>query len=808
MAKEYQGSATGGAFSPNKTLRTGDNSKENENRFASTLSDYGQIQAQNDQTYIDNARKQTQGWESLAKFSTKLTERIVKDQQAKNLEEYEAGIADAYMNGIPQEEAEAFDKQEAVINAVGEETDALGAEYAELSGSRSQGEQISASSGWRALGRATGMAKQGAAQYPLFVAMNAERLANASTPQEYAAALAELRKEYTGKFSGMNRAMMGKYMFPKMQEFEASQFISWQEKNNEMIMNDRMTDMGESFYADVTTGDGGPAFVEFIEKNKHFLKGRGNARKKLFEIIKKGIKNGTITRTQAEDLRDYQFDFNGKTTTLGSQFGSDFDSLDDHHYAEAAETYNQEQAEIKIKRGEIIADIREWQANLGRKMTNEEQSRILAEWPVELGPPTELNDMLTMEDVEETAHLDRLKAKIQSNATITEQDLIGIPADARQRYSGFISPAVKENRNQGKSIVQGYVTKSIEGQTGQTDKSPAWHDTNLNAQRRFNDAYTRHIGLGASADQALNLALKDVQNGLDDKSINDKLDISSAKQTYTNVNKALKAVNADPEMWRTTTLPGSEDALKQLEQQIQSSQATGKSVTVPQFYHTVASSLKGISGWDLANQQSTMNGGSGLIKPQAEQLIDSLPDETIKEWMTYKPTPSRTMRTINATGDAAQFLDFVAGPESNGDYNAFNLGGSKGGHKAHGSGFGDAATKRWGKQLTQMTVGEVMEIGASPSAENRWVWAAGRYQIIPDTLRGLVRNHNIDTNALYDEAMQDQMALYLAYARLTAGNKITGLRNEWLGLHKYSAGEIQASLGEAYNNPQLLLKGV
>ncbi len=52
------------------------------------------------------------------------------------------------------------------------------------------------------------------------------------------------------------------------------------------------------------------------------------------------------------------------------------------------------------------------------------------------------------------------------------------------------------------------------------------------------------------------------------------------------------------------------------------------------------------------------------------------------------------------------------------------------------------------------------------------------------------------------------MALYLAYARLVAGNKITGLRNEWLGLHKYSAGEIQASLGEAYNNPQLLLKGV
>ena len=101
-----------------------------------------------------------------------------------------------------------------------------------------------------------------------------------------------------------------------------------------------------------------------------------------------------------------------------------------------------------------------------------------------------------------------------------------------------------------------------------------------------------------------------------------------------------------------------------------------------------------------------------------------------------------------------------------------------------------------------------MEIGASPSAENRWVWAAGRYQIIPGTLRGLVQRYGIDKNALYDPAMQDQMAMYLAHQRLVQGNKITGLRNEWIGLNNVSAGQIEGSLGEAFNNPQLLLKGV
>ena len=166
------------------------------------------------------------------------------------------------------------------------------------------------------------------------------------------------------------------------------------------------------------------------------------------------------------------------------------------------------------------------------------------------------------------------------------------------------------------------------------------------------------------------------------------------------------------------------------------------------------------------------------------------------------------MRTIDATGDSASFLDLVAGVESKGDYNAFNLGGTDGGHTPHGSGYTGAGAKRWGKELTQMTVGEVMEIGASPSSENRWVHAAGRYQIIPRTLAGLVQRHGIDKNALYDPAMQDQMAMYLAYGRLVQSNKITGLRNEWLGLHNVCAGQIQASLGQAYNNPQLLLKGV
>ena len=804
MAKEYQGSATGGAFSPNKTLRTGDNSKENENRYASTLSDYGQIQGQNDRTRVDNARKQEQGIEKLSKFSAKLSEKLVKDQQAKNLEDYEAGIADAYMNGIPEAEAEAFNKQEAAVNIVGQETDALGAEYSAISGSRSQGEQISASSGWRALGRATGMAKQGAAQYPLYIAMNAEKLASASTPQEYAATLAELRKEYTGKFSGMNRAMMGKYMFPKMQEFEATQFLNWQEKNNEMIMNDRVDEMGGDFYTEVINGKGGAGFLEFIEKNKHFLGGRKNARNKLFEIIKDGIANGKITRDQADALGD--FPFPGENTTLGRKFARDFDSLDDDIKAEAAQTYNQEQAEIRIRQGEIVKSIRAYQQQAGRRLTNEEKTRIMGELPPGLPVPQELKNMLTMEDIESDAVKERVEAKISAGYDITEADLEGLDYNDRQQYQNSVRGAGKASG--ADNFIKSVVNQRTEENDGDIAKTPNWERMNARAQSRFKELYQKNLRGGMDPGVAQNSAQEQVRLEVENGSINGSPIASGGSKTASNTVEGVSALTKDPDLYLTTTIPGTEDSLKQLSDMVQKNQTGGGVPTIPQMYHVLASGIKGMSGFDLANQQLQLNGLPPLIKPQAEQYIDGLSDATIKEWMTYKPTPSRAMRTIQATGDSASFLDLVAGVESRGDYNAFNLGGSDGGHTAHGSGYTGDGARRWGRELTQMTIGEVMEIGASPSAENRWVHAAGRYQIIPDTLRGLVKRHGIDPNAPFDEAMQDQLAMYLAYGRLVQSNKITGLRNEWIGLNHVGADKIKASLGQAYNNPELLLKGV
>ena len=91
------------------------------------------------------------------------------------------------------------------------------------------------------------------------------------------------------------------------------------------------------------------------------------------------------------------------------------------------------------------------------------------------------------------------------------------------------------------------------------------------------------------------------------------------------------------------------------------------------------------------------------------------------------------------------------------------------------------------RPLTQMTIREVLawqdRIDRYSKSE-----AAGRFQIIEDTLRGLVRKHGIDTSQLFDVAMQNRLAMILLDGRgwnpnSTAYVKMANsLAEEWAAL--------------------------
>jgi hypothetical protein len=128
-----------------------------------------------------------------------------------------------------------------------------------------------------------------------------------------------------------------------------------------------------------------------------------------------------------------------------------------------------------------------------------------------------------------------------------------------------------------------------------------------------------------------------------------------------------------------------------------------------------------------------------------------------------------------APGDMEKgLLDLIAEGESAsaGNYNAMNQGSI--GKQILGSGNSE---KVIGKKLTDMTIGEIMKRGEKNIGDGERVFAAGRYQIIPKTLKGLVAAGFVNANDKFDEATQDKLGMALLQQR---------------GLNRYKSGEISA----------------
>jgi len=100
--------------------------------------------------------------------------------------------------------------------------------------------------------------------------------------------------------------------------------------------------------------------------------------------------------------------------------------------------------------------------------------------------------------------------------------------------------------------------------------------------------------------------------------------------------------------------------------------------------------------------------------------------------------------------NTASLLDFIASHESRGDYNVVWAGIRK--------------ADRPKRPLVEMTVGQVLQWQDSIDAKYQSE-AAGRYQILEDTLRGLWREAGLQLTSLFDREGQDKLAIALLRRR-------------------------------------------
>ncbi len=163
---------------------------------------------------------------------------------------------------------------------------------------------------------------------------------------------------------------------------------------------------------------------------------------------------------------------------------------------------------------------------------------------------------------------------------------------------------------------------------------------------------------------------------------------------------------------------------------------------------------------------------------KAPALDEQQPDTMFPE-IPQEGTPSRV------TGTMKQALDIISGPESGGSYNAMNQGTI--GDNIVGSTLNSKS--KIGKNLTDMTIGEVIQRQQwlmnkkNPQISDYGVYAAGRYQFIPNTLPGVVKSAGLTLQDKFSPENQDLMASALLKQR--------GIQPWTVGGSRYSAKEME-----------------
>ena len=138
--------------------------------------------------------------------------------------------------------------------------------------------------------------------------------------------------------------------------------------------------------------------------------------------------------------------------------------------------------------------------------------------------------------------------------------------------------------------------------------------------------------------------------------------------------------------------------------------------------------------------------GSGVRSKSAEGVVDGV-RKSLESDMDKKSKEQQSAEKANA-----ELLSFISKGE--GGYNSMNQGTSGGSIV----GSTHNASSILGKNLTEMTVGEVME-----HQESGKLFAAGRYQIIPSTMKLAVARAGVSPDDQFSQSTQDKLGLSLIY---------------------------------------------
>ena len=479
---------------------------------------------------------------------------------------------------------------------------------------------------------------------------------------------------------------------------------------------------------------------------------------------------------------------------------------------ERLQAEEEESAELK-RREDNFEEASKIRAAERRPFTDKEIDFMLEEAMAETGKTADafpwFKNYKTQEKRDAKLESDYLDDLRKRRGYLIESDLRGVSSTTYRNYANVVKD------DQAKATLPSHyqtdANKKIDALAdekfkleGDDVKTNEWQDVTRRARDKYRQYINQFIDSGMSQQEAQSEALKRVEANFKAGSYNREPTYGSSEAYRKKLETARVTMSKNQDISKYI-LPNTNAELKQLAEY---NKGQGE---IPKLYYDLARGQKNLTAWDIANAQYKYAYGSELGKNDNKLKFDRL-DPAVQMVISYKPTPKKVLRAQTSSfrtqtsslpnPTLKRAADIISKYESagSGGYNAVNQGGEAGGTKIP-AGFysGDFRNmpQHKGRDLTSLTIGEVMDLQADPGrsklSDADWVkqgklHAVGRYQFIGSTLRGLVQRLGIPRTAKFTPELQDQLFLSLL--------KSGGL-SQWVGPTNYATAEEKAIIEQA-----------
>ena len=761
------------------------------------------IRANAERSVVD-ANKKVAEMEQLAKLSQSLMSKLTDIQKNANEEQYAKGLADALMESpdlVGQAELER--EETALVQGQSIATQASD-RYVKEGGTPANAREIRNTGGWYGYGRFVGQLQNLGDSYGMEL-LNAKQnftvniggeektYDQLSSLDEYNAWQRAFNQQFLKGVPRTNGDVVEKYVLRQMRTSANSDRLKWNQKFQKE--QDAIEKEGRqlSLIQDISRGDTNIAERAFATYPGSYRE----IRIELEDSLIVAVDAGEMTTAEAANFYTSQVIVkDGKSQTLAEAFPLQYAQFQDRLEKARTQENNEYKASLSNDAVELDQMIKS-----GERLTANQIAQLKSSDRYVDNPLAQdiLKNYETAEEIEDNAareHLDALDREGKLTPQVLEQYNPVIQREYAQKAQKTATIEGEYDSKAGLKVADGAALKLSNLSHGTTPNKNDLEYQRLaqSASQYHKEAYTLARQSDKSHEEAMQFAFDRVTQ-----------DVQNAQTSEIMADTKPRAITLDTKVQETRKyLNDNKGAINQV--------LPDTDVEFNQSYEYLRTGRGGMSGFYQALAQGQPYTAEDIVLAQARargvdtSKIDKSPIMQEREALPpqlqrlIKVSPnSRTFaqaatRAVLGGEDTKYFLDTVASRESEsyGGYDAYNLGGSNGGHTAHGSG-NSSDGKQFGKPVSQLTIGEIKRLHASGQAH-----AMGRYQFIGSTFREVAPLTGLPDSAVFNAKTQDLFAITRLIQRASWGSLQSGLASEWIGLQYLNSAQYQKLVEAAY----------